>query len=130
MRRSEKIEHRIYMEFCTDKMTARLGGNITENTTLSMTITSQQESTLTTAITSGNHKSPLWGTARYCCDWIKDGRHDPSNSDSQRILRLVRMSPNISVRDICYITHINKDWCKALIRELDKMTFFTPASSS
>jgi hypothetical protein len=111
-------------------MITRIGGKITENTTLSMTITSQQESILTTAITSGNHKLPLWGTARYCCDWIKDGRHDPSNSDSQRILRLVRMSPNISVRDISYITHINKDWCKALIRELDKMTFFSSASSS
>ena len=110
-------------------MSARLGGKITENTILSMRITFQQESILTTSITSGNHRTPLWGTDRYCRDWIQDGRHDPSKSDCQRILRLVRMSPNISVHDICYITDINKDWCKALIRELDKMGFFSPASS-
>ena len=119
-------------------MPKRVGGNITENTTFSITCTPQQESILIRSITSGNHRVPLWGTSRYCCDWIKGGRHDPSDTDNQRMIQLIRLRPGISLREICGIMHVDKkypsrekevNWIKALARELDKMGLFSLASS-
>jgi hypothetical protein len=119
-------------------MSKRIGGNITENTTFTMTCSPQQESIRISSITSGNHKTPLWGTSRYCPDWIKGGRHDPSDSDNQRMLKLIRLCPGISLREICSIMHIDKkydsrekevNWIKALAREQDKMGLFSLASS-
>lgn len=105
-------------------MEKRPEGNITAETRFLCKLNEDMESIICDAVALGKYTRVRWGSSEYVKDWAKGNKHDPTNTNSQRIRRLIRLSPGISKNDIQLITCIDKDTLSELLRELDKMDIY------
>jgi Ni,Fe-hydrogenase maturation factor len=105
-------------------MAQRPEGNITAETRFLCKLNEDMEAIICDAISLGKYGRVRWGSSEFVKDWAKGNKHDPTNTSSIRIRRLIRLCPGISKYDIQLITGIEKESLSDLLRELDKMDIF------
>lgn len=105
-------------------MERRPEGNITAETRFLCKLNEDMESIMCDAIALGKYTRVRWGSTEFVKDWAKGNKHDPTNTNSVRIRRLIRLCPGISKSNVQLITGIEKEQLSDLLRELDKMELY------